>query len=87
MRPTPGSIRRVFLATAALAVLVAPVNWMLGTNFLYLQGKPEGRSLMDFLGPWPWYILSLVPVCLFFLLLWYSPFWIADRKRRTPGSR
>jgi hypothetical integral membrane protein (TIGR02206 family) len=85
MRPTPGSIRRVFLATTALAVLAAPVNWMLGTNFLYLRHKPEGHSLMDFLGPWPWYILSLVPVCLFFLFFWYSPFWMADRKKRGPG--
>lgn len=85
LRPTPGSIRRVFLATAGLAAVVAPANWMLGTNFLYLRGKPEGASLIDFLGPWPWYIVSLVPVCLLFLLLWYSPFWIADRKSRGPG--
>lgn len=85
MRPVPGSIRRVFLSTLALAAIAAPVNWILGTNFLYLSGKPEGASLMDFLGPWPWYILSLVPLCLFFLFLWYSPFWIADRKRGRPG--
>ena len=47
------------------------LNWMLGTNYGYVNHKPAPPTLMDFLGPWPLYLLSLeaVAVCFFLLLL------------------
>jgi len=83
-RPVVKSMWRAFVALGFYAALVAPINWILGTNYMYLFGKPKVRSLYDYLGPWPWYLLSLIPVALFFFFLYYSPFWIADlvRKRR-----
>ncbi|MGH2571872.1 MAG: TIGR02206 family membrane protein, partial [bacterium] len=68
LRPTHRSIWRAFLATIAWAALVTPVNLVLGTNYLFLMHKPERASLMDYFGPWPWYIpvLAMVGLTLFY---------------------
>jgi hypothetical integral membrane protein (TIGR02206 family) len=55
--PRRGAPRRVFLWTIAYAVLVAAVNQAFGTNFLFLCAKPDNRTLLDYLGPWPVYLL------------------------------
>lgn len=52
-----------FLAYAAAllwAGLVMPINAVLGTNYGFLNRYPEGASLLDYLGPWPLYVLWLV---------------------------
>jgi hypothetical integral membrane protein (TIGR02206 family) len=81
-RPTIKSIGRVFFITLLYALIIIPVNLLLDTNYLYLSHKPIGASLLDFLGPWPWYILSLVLVSLVFFFLYYSPFFVADLIKR-----
>jgi hypothetical integral membrane protein (TIGR02206 family) len=90
-RPTPASILRSITALAAVATVVAPVNLVLGTNYLFLCAKPERASLMDYLGPWPWYIASLAALALLSSLIYYAPFWIGDHLpgrigRATPLS-
>ncbi|HEX9653949.1 MAG TPA: TIGR02206 family membrane protein [bacterium] len=85
-RPTLKSITRAFLATVAYATFVAPVNWLLGTNYLYLCAKPTSKTLIDYLGPWPWYLLTLVPVSFLIFFIYYSPFWIADLVRKKPSQ-
>jgi uncharacterized membrane protein YwaF len=48
---------------------------------------------MDFLGPWPWYVLSLAGLALVSSLIYYLPFLIGDLVaarsgpiRRSPPS-
>ncbi|HMQ08958.1 MAG TPA: TIGR02206 family membrane protein [Saprospiraceae bacterium] len=59
------------IALNVFALLVTPINLMLNGNYLYLRSKPPGDTLYNFLGPWPYYILSLevVMFLLFGLLL------------------
>ncbi|MBN2442315.1 MAG: TIGR02206 family membrane protein [Spirochaetales bacterium] len=47
-------------------------------NYLFICRKPANPSLIDLLGPWPWYILSLEGVSIVSYLLYYSPFFIKD---------
>ena len=78
MRPEPMSILRALRATVVYAVLLLPINLLLGTNYMYLLAKPMSASLLDLLGPWPWYILSGIAVAGLSYAFWYLPFWLAD---------
>ena len=80
MRPTRQSIVRAFAATLVFAfAVVAPVNWWLGTNYMYLSAKPENASLLDALGPWPWYLVNTALLALVLFCVYYLPFWIHDQ--------
>lgn len=82
LRPWPGSIVRVALITLAYAAVVYGINVALGNNFLFLMAKPSGASLMDWLGPWPWYWLGLIAIGLLTFALSYTPFLMLDQLRR-----
>ena len=56
---TSWSVWRVWLISNGYVVVAGLLNWRLGTNFGYLAGKPQHPSLLDYLGPWPWYIGSM----------------------------
>lgn len=77
-RPTWKSLIRAFLALNLLALLIAGINKLIGANYMFLIAKPENASLLDILGPWPWYILSLEAVALVMFLLLYTPFAVRD---------
>jgi hypothetical integral membrane protein (TIGR02206 family) len=51
-------------------ILVHVVNVFIGSNYSYTMQKPPG-SILDFMGPWPWYILvgEGVMFVLFLLLM------------------
>ena len=66
---------QVYVACAGL------VDWLTRTNYGYLAAKPMHGSLLDFLGPWPWYVGSLELLSLVFFTVFYAPFWFADRRQ------
>jgi hypothetical integral membrane protein (TIGR02206 family) len=82
-RPHWSSFKRVFLWTNIYMVIVTGINILIGSNYLYTLRKPDTASLMDFLGPWPLYLLSLEFVALLFCLLLYLPWIIKDRRAKT----
>ncbi len=69
-RPRAGSVRRAVAWLAVYAIVAGALNFLLGANFGFLAAKPGESSLMDVMGPWPWYILSLGAIAslLFYLL-------------------
>jgi len=77
-RPTWGSIKRIFIGANIYMVCVGIINWLLGSNYMFIAHKPETASLLDVLGPWPWYILSLELVGFVMCLVLYLPFAIKD---------
>jgi hypothetical integral membrane protein (TIGR02206 family) len=56
--PRPGAVWRVYAVTAAFAALAAIGSVLTGGNYMFLRRKPAHGSLLDVLGPWPWYILA-----------------------------
>ena len=58
VRPRPGANWRVFWFTNAYAALIAVIDFAANENFLYLRAKPSQPSILDVMGPWPWYILA-----------------------------
>jgi hypothetical integral membrane protein (TIGR02206 family) len=83
MRPRPGAAWTVFGITNAYAGLVGVVNFIAGTNFMYLNRKPSSPTLLDALGPWPWYLLVADVLALGLFLLLELPF----RRRAVEASR
>jgi len=48
---------RVYAITVAFAALAAVGTLLSGGNYMFLRRKPAHGSLLDFMGPWPVYIL------------------------------
>ncbi len=84
-RPTWESLKRVAVGTNLYMLVVGVINWALGSNYLFIAHKPDTPSLMDLLGPWPWYILSIEGVALVVCVALYLPFAIRDRRTRVPA--
>jgi hypothetical integral membrane protein (TIGR02206 family) len=85
--PRPGAAWRVFLVTNAYAVLVGTVNAVFHTNYLYLCAKPGARTLLDWLGPWPVYLLAADGLALVLFLLLDLPFRARRRLAPADGAR
>ncbi|MEW6284392.1 MAG: TIGR02206 family membrane protein, partial [Candidatus Eremiobacterota bacterium] len=62
-RPGPGAVLRVMLALNAYAVVVGAIDYAFDWNYGYLCQKAPG-SLMESMGPWPWYLLVMEAVAL-----------------------
>lgn len=82
-RPTLKSVGQVFLITLGYAAIIYPINLLLDANYLFLLRKPHGTTLLTFLGPWPWYILSLMGVAVVVFFIYYSPFLVGDFFRKN----
>lgn len=50
---------RSALSLNILAAIIYPINYLLGSNYLYLNAKPPGTTIYNLLGPWPWYIMNI----------------------------
>ena len=81
MRPRPRSILRAWLWLQVYTAVTAVIDWLLGSNYGYLLRKPAQASLYDYLGPWPYYLLSLEALSLVLFLACYAPFALLDRLR------
>jgi len=86
MRPRPRSILHAWLWLQAYVAVTALIDWLLAANYGYLLRKPVQASLYDYLGPWPYYLLSLEALALVLFLACYAPFAVLDRLRRGEGS-
>lgn len=65
------SVIKAFLFLNFIAAVVFSLNMLLGTNYMFLANKPSNTSIMDLLGPYPWYLLSLELVAFFLFSLLY----------------
>lgn len=83
--PRPGAPIRVFLVTVAYTAVVGMVDILTNGNYMYLRQKPAAGSLLNAMGPWPWYIGSGLLLAVIFLTLLNAPFWWMRRRREEAG--
>ena len=74
---------RAFVSVNFYLVLAGLMNGFLGTNFGFLTHPPPNPSLIDYMGPWPYYILSFEVIALLLFALLTIP-WLR-KNRITDG--
>ena len=71
-RPTIKGIVKTMIVLNVLLPIVFVMNLVVDGNYMFLQRKPVNGSLLDYLGPYPWYIVTLELVSfVVFLILWF----------------
>ena len=84
LRPTASNIWIAFLAGNIFLLLAIPLNVLLDANYFFLCQKPQSPTLVDSLGPWPWYIVAGEFVALLHFAVAYLPIWIWNRVSPPP---
>lgn len=74
--PTFNGVIKTMVALNILLPIIVVTNVLFNGNYMFLREKPVDGSLLDFLGPYPWYILSLQ--CVAFIV--FSCLWLLFRK-------
>jgi hypothetical integral membrane protein (TIGR02206 family) len=82
--PRRGAVFRVYGLTVAFATVAGVASVVTGGNFMFLRSKPPRASLLDLMGPWPWYVLTGAVVALAVFLALAA---LAEALRRTAETR
>ena len=71
---------RVAVIANLYMVAIFFLNRWIGSDYLFVNGKPATASILDLLPPWPYYIIYMEILGLVTCLLLYLPFYIRDRR-------
>jgi hypothetical integral membrane protein (TIGR02206 family) len=71
---TFSSLLKSFFSLNLIALAVYGINVFLGSNYMFLSHKPYNSSPIDYLGEYPWYLLSLEGITFLLFLFLYFPF-------------
>ena len=85
MAPRPWSVAWVAGLTIAYTALVGLVDAVTGADYMFLRAKPDTPTLLDDLGPWPWYILSATALGLALFGILDTPFRLRQRRAESLG--
>ncbi|MBZ5497328.1 MAG: TIGR02206 family membrane protein [Acidobacteriia bacterium] len=77
-RPRPRSVLRMMIAVNIYGLSALGLDLAFGWNYGFLLHKPAEPSLLDYLGPWPWYLISAEILGLASFLLLALPWKILD---------
>jgi hypothetical integral membrane protein (TIGR02206 family) len=78
--PRQGAVVRVTALTLALAAIDAGVNLVTGGNYMYLRHPPNVPTLLNLLGPWPWYIVTSTILAVGIFAVLNLPFYLGRRR-------
>lgn len=69
-----GDFLNAIIYAQVYLVIIHLINQALNSNYAYTLQKPPGPSILDLMGPWPWYILWGEFLMVFLYLLLLAPF-------------
>ena len=62
------------------------INLMIGSNYFYTMHKPPQGSMLDFFGPWPYYLLVAEGVGALFFLIYLWPMLYLKKKSQVSSN-
>jgi len=77
-RPQRRDIWRAFLYANGYLIFIHLFNVIVGSNYSYTMHKPVNGSILDFFGPWPWYLATGQALALALFLIFYIPFYFLE---------
>jgi hypothetical integral membrane protein (TIGR02206 family) len=83
--PTWTTYWRAVGITAVWAVAMMVFNTVADTNYGYLNGKPANASILDLLGPWPFYVAAEIVIIMAVWALMTWP-WARPEKESQPPA-
>jgi hypothetical integral membrane protein (TIGR02206 family) len=82
-RPTWKSLAKIAVGVNLYMIVIYFVNVAIGSNYLFINGKPPTASLLDVLPDWPVYILYMEAIGVVCCLLLYLPFIVKDWRAKS----
>lgn len=79
-RPTWKSVWRAYLYLNIYAALIFVLNLTIKGNYMFISEKPVNPSILDYLGPWPYYLIPLEFIAIVTFIILYLPFRILRKK-------
>jgi len=79
--PRAKGILHTFVWLNIYILCLIPINLWLNANYFYMMSKPVNPSLLDFFGPWPFYIIVTEGLAMVFFALVYLPIFIARKNK------
>lgn len=74
LSPQTGAFQRAVFWSWIYMAGVYGLNHLLGANYGFINGKPAVGTLFDYMGPYPWYLITLQFVAFTFYFLLLLPF-------------
>jgi hypothetical integral membrane protein (TIGR02206 family) len=84
LRPDWRSYRVAVTVTTCWAAAVYCFNLVADTNYGFLNRKPSTASILDLLGPWPWYVAAEIVIVWSVWALMTWP-WVRALRRSAAG--
>lgn len=73
--PEKGALKRAVFWSLGYIAIVMSINVLIDENYGFLNGKPDADTFFDYMGPWPFYLitLQLIAYSLYAILLVIAP--------------
>ena len=73
--PMKGAFKRIIIWSWLYMAIVIGINCLIKQNYGFLNGKPGFSTMFDYMGPYPYYLLTLQAIAftLYYILLRIAP--------------
>lgn len=76
------SVIKAFVLFNIIGVIILIINVFLKSNYMFLFEKPQPASLMDALGPWPYYLIVADMLAFINCMIFYIPYAIYNKLKK-----
>ncbi len=74
LKPTWKDIGNTLIYGNAIFISTIFINIWLGSNYFFSARKPVTGSILDLMGPWPWYLLVMEIIAFLLFIIAFLPF-------------